>query len=111
MKLRRRKRKRSAARTFETEFALEILKSDRLRVTILICAFAAVVPVTLALAVFVYEDFQRIFHGNFKSFLLALLTVMTVCLGCLTSSRRNTLKGSRCGKRCLMRASCVCVRC
>jgi adenylate cyclase len=43
-----------------------------------------VVPVTLSLAVFVYEDFQRIFHGNFKSFLVALLSTMTLCLGCLT---------------------------
>jgi adenylate cyclase len=84
MKMRRRKRKRNAARTFENEFALEILKSDKLRVTILICAFGAVVPVTLALAVFVYEDFQRIFHGNFKSFLVALLSTMCLCLGCLT---------------------------
>jgi adenylate cyclase len=61
-----------------------MLKSDKLRVTILICAFGAVVPVTLALAVFVYEDFQRIFHGNFKSFLMALLTTLMLCLGCLT---------------------------
>src|ERR1051326_5872595 len=84
MKLRRRKRRKSAARTFEHELALEMLKSDKLRVTILICAFGAVVPVTLALAVFVYEDFQRIFHGNFKSFLMALLTTLMLCLGCLT---------------------------
>src|SRR5690349_24001236 len=84
MKLRRQKRKRTTARTFESEFALEILKSDRLRVTILICAFGAVLPVTLTVAVLVYEDFQRIFHGNFKSFLVVLLTTMVTCLGFLT---------------------------
>ena len=61
-----------------------MLKSDKLRVTILICAFGAVLPVTLTVAVLVYEDFQRIFHGNFKSFLVVLLTTMVTCLGFLT---------------------------
>lgn len=61
-----------------------MLKSDKLRVTILICAFGAVLPVTLTLAVFVYEEFQRIFHGNFKSFLVVLLITMVVCLGFLS---------------------------
>jgi adenylate cyclase len=84
MKLQRKKRGKPTARTFENELGLEILKSDKLRVTILICAFAAVLPVTLALAVFVYEDFQRIFHGNFKSFLVVLLTTMAICLAFLS---------------------------
>ena len=61
-----------------------MLKSDKLRVTILICAFGAVLPVTLTVAVLVYEDFQRIFHGSFKSFLVVLLTTMVTCLGFLT---------------------------
>lgn len=82
MKLRR--RKKSTARSFEKELALEMLKSDKLRVTILICAFGAVLPVTLTVAVLVYEDFQRIFHGSFKSFLVVLLTTMVTCLGFLT---------------------------
>lgn len=86
MRLRRRKRKRnrSAARSFESELALEMLKSDKLRVTILMGALSAVLPVTLTLAVFVYEDFQRIFHGNFKGFIVTLLGVLAICLGCLT---------------------------
>ena len=84
MKLQRLRPKRFIDRTFESELALETLKSERLRVTILICAFSAVVPVTLALAVFVYEDFQRIFHDNFKNFLTAILTAMFVCLGFLS---------------------------
>jgi hypothetical protein len=37
MKLRRLKQKRRASGAFESEFAVEILKSDKLRVTILIC--------------------------------------------------------------------------
>lgn len=83
MKLRRIKRHPSDARAFESELALEILKSDKLRVTILICVFGAVVPVTLTLAVFGFEEFQHIFHGNFKSFLTIVLSVMILGLGCL----------------------------
>ncbi len=72
MKLRQRKRNQTP-RTFENELAVEMLKSDKLRVTILICAFGIVLPAILILAVFAFEDFQLIFHGNFKSFLLAVL--------------------------------------
>lgn len=72
MKLQLTKRK-NTDRGFENELALEILKSDKLRVTILIAAFGIVLPAILFLAVFAFEDFQRIFHGNFKSFLLAVL--------------------------------------
>ena len=71
MKLRR--RKKSTDRTFEDELALEMLKSDKLRITILIAAFGIVLPAILLLAVFAFEDFQRIFHGDFKSFLVAVL--------------------------------------
>lgn len=76
MKLRRRKRRKITARSFENELTLEMLKSDKLRVTILIAAFALVLPAILILAVFAFEDFQRIFHGNFKSFLLAVLVAL-----------------------------------
>ena len=72
MKLQLTKRK-NTDRGFENELALEMLKSDKLRVTILIAAFGIVLPAILFLAVFAFEDFQRIFHGNFKSFLLAVL--------------------------------------
>jgi adenylate cyclase len=77
MKLRRLKRNAPVAAAFESELALEMLKSDRLRLTILICAFAIVVPTILTLAVFAFEDFQRIFHGSFKSFLMLVLTVLS----------------------------------
>ncbi|HXQ73454.1 MAG TPA: hypothetical protein VN844_23340, partial [Pyrinomonadaceae bacterium] len=82
MKLRRVKRNRKASSTFESEFAVEIFKSDKLRVTILMCFFGIALPTILLLAVFAFEDFQRIFHGNFKNFLLIVLTVLGVGLGC-----------------------------
>jgi adenylate cyclase len=83
MRLRRLKHYRPAARAFESELALEILKSDKLRVTILICAFAVMLPAILALAVFGFEDFQRIFHDDFKTFLVTILSVLTFGVGCL----------------------------
>ena len=73
MKLQRRRRRKTTARSFENELALETLKSDKLRVSILIGAFGIVLPAILFLAVFAFEDFQRIFNGHFKSFLLTVL--------------------------------------
>jgi hypothetical protein len=49
MRLRRLKRHQPA---FESELALEILKGDKLRVTILICAFGLMLLATLTLDVF-----------------------------------------------------------
>ena len=83
MTLRRLKGHRPTARAFEDELALEILKSDKLRVSILICAFGLVLPAILMLALFSFENFQRIFHGNFKTFLVTVLSVLTVGVGCL----------------------------
>lgn len=80
MKLRRMKRHRPA---FESELALEILKSDKLRVSILICAFGLMLLATLTLAVFGFEEFQNIFHGQFKNFLMVLLSTMIFGLVCL----------------------------
>ena len=84
MKLRRLKQNRRASGAFESEFAVEILKSDKLRVTILICFFGIALPSILLLAVFAFEDFQRIFHGNFKSFLTIVLSVLGLGLACFT---------------------------
>ena len=84
MKLRRLRQDRRASGAFENEFALELLKSDKLRVTILICFFGIALPSILLLAVFAFEDFQRIFHGNFKSFLMIVLTVLGLGLCCFT---------------------------
>src|ERR1700754_2759089 len=85
MKLRRQKQTKPASGTFESEFAIEILKSDKLRVTILICFFGVALPSILLLAVFAFEDFQRIFHGNFKIFVTIVLTVLGVGLGCFAA--------------------------
>ena len=80
MRLRRVKRDKHSSPAFESELALEILKSDKLRVTILFGVLASVVPLMLLFAVFLYEDFQRSFRGNFKTFLLTLLLVIGAVL-------------------------------
>lgn len=87
MKLRRLKPTRPASGVFEKELKLEILKSDRLRVTILICAFGIVLPTILLLAVFAFEDFQVIFHGRFKNFLVMVLLMLSLGVGYLLIER------------------------
>ena len=84
MRLRRLKREKITSPAFETELALEILKTDKLRVTILLCILGSVVPLMLLLAVFSYEDFQRAFSGNFKTFLFTVLMVIVAGLTSLT---------------------------
>ena len=87
MNLRRLKPTSPAPSAFEKELALEILKSDRLRITILICSFGIVLPLILMLAVFAFEDFQVIFHGRFKNFLLVVLTLLSLGVGFLLLER------------------------
>lgn len=87
MTFHRPKKQNSLSQAFEQEFALEILKSDRLRVTILMSAMAAAMILVLALAVFSFEHFQRAFYGNFKSFFSIFLIVMAVTLSCLWLER------------------------
>ena len=54
----------SISQQFEREFALEILKSDRLRITMLICAIgvsAIVIPVT---SIFTFEKFSKLIQRS-----------------------------------------------
>ena len=71
-----RRKKRDATDLFEEEFALESLKSDRLRVTILIGAIVSAVLLVLILVPVFFDEFQRAFHGNFRSFLLAVFIIV-----------------------------------
>jgi adenylate cyclase len=73
----RRKRKPAAVDhdAFEEEFALESLKSDRLRVTILIGAIVSSLLIMILMVALFFEEFQVAFHGNFRGFLLAVVVV------------------------------------
>jgi len=83
MKLRQRKHERSISSAFEREFALEVLKSDRLRVTILIGVIVSALLVVSGLILFSFEQFKLAFHGNFKGFLITLIVVAGLNIVCL----------------------------
>ena len=94
-----RKRKYAVSRAFENEFAVEILKSDRLRVTILIGVIATTLLLQLAMWFFAQEEFRRSFRGGFDKFLAAVMAIGVVALICLSIqhvliSRRISLKSN-----------------
>ena len=84
--LRRRKRAVNYD-AFEEEFAIESLKSDRLRVTILIGAIMSALLLVLMMTVFFYDEFQVAFHGRFKGFLVAVAVVFGANLAYLLVER------------------------
>ncbi|HEY6660410.1 MAG TPA: hypothetical protein VI031_04685, partial [Pyrinomonadaceae bacterium] len=87
MILRRRKRPTVNQEAFEKEFAFESLKSDRLRVTILIGAIVSALGIVLLMVLFFYDEFQAAFHGNFKGFLVAVFVIFGANLVYLLAER------------------------
>lgn len=83
----KRRDKHAAPDAFEREFALEVLESDKLRVTILICILAFTLLIQAFLSVFAYEQFQHVFHGHFKSFQVSVLLILGPVLACLLLER------------------------
>ena len=79
MTLRRRKIARMADHeVFEKEFAIESLKSDRLRVTILIGAIISSVAILLLLTLTFFDQFNATFRGNARRFLFAAIVLFGV---------------------------------
>ena len=76
----RRRRNTATVDVFKEEFAFESLKSDRLRVTILIGAIVSALLLVLTLIPVFWDEFQRAFHGNLRSFLIALCVVFNANL-------------------------------
>lgn len=72
---------------FEKEFAIESLKSERLRVTILIGAIVSSVTLLLLMSVFFFDQFQTTFRGNAGSFLLAAIVLFVINVGYLLAER------------------------
>ena len=68
-----RRGRRAVTDEFEEQFALESLKSERLRVSILIGAVVSSVTLLMLLMPFFYDQFQEAFHGNIKGFLFAVV--------------------------------------
>src|SRR5690242_21256205 len=82
-----RRRKQNASDLFEEEFALESLKSDQLRVTILIGAIISALLIVLILIPIFLEQFQAAFHGNFRGFLLGVFIIFGLNLAYLVAER------------------------
>lgn len=66
--------------TFDDELAQEILKSEKLRVTILICSLATAVILSVILPLFLLEQFQRAFHGRFRFFEYGVILASSVTM-------------------------------
>jgi adenylate cyclase len=86
--LRRRKRQAIDHEAFEKEFAFESLKSDRLRVTILLGAIISALLIVLLMVLFFYDEFQSAFHGKFKGFLFAVFIIFGANFLYLLAERR-----------------------
>lgn len=83
MKLRRLRRRPNISSEFDSEFALEIVKSDKLRVTILLGAWISTFLVLFLLSLLFSVEFQNSFHGKFSDFRFALVIGSGVTLSCL----------------------------
>jgi len=85
----RRRRKTSAVDhdVFEKEFAIESLKSERLRVSILIGAIVCALVFVLIMAPIFYGEFQSAFHGKFREFLIAVYVIFGANVLYLTAER------------------------
>jgi len=85
--IRRRRKPATVGHVFEEEFALESLKSDRLRVSILIGAILSSLLIVLMLIPIFLDEFQSAFHGNFRNFLLSVFVIFGVNLCYLIGER------------------------
>ena len=85
----RRRRKTSTMDddVFEKEFAIQSLKSERLRVSILIGSIVSALVFVLIMAPFFYGDFQSAFHGKFREFLIAVYVIFGANVLYLTAER------------------------
>ena len=72
---------------FEHEFALESLKSDRLRVTILIGAIISSGLLIVVMMPIFFEQLQTAFHGNIRGFMIAVGVIFGANLSYLIIER------------------------
>jgi len=87
MKFMRAGKGRDAATAFEKELSLEMLKSEVLRVTILLASWLGSYLIVIVLALVYYSEFQVIFHGNFRRFIASLTVGLLVIEGSLLIER------------------------
>jgi adenylate cyclase len=80
-------RRRMDGDVFEREFAIESLKSERLRVTILMGAIISSVTLLLLMTLLFFEQFDITFRGNARRFLFAAAVLFLVNLSYLMAER------------------------
>src|SRR4030095_16459111 len=83
MTFRRLKRRPNISNVFDSAFALEILKSDKLRVSILLGTWISILTVLFLLSFAFTGQFQSAFHGKFYEFRKALIIGSAVTCGSL----------------------------
>jgi adenylate cyclase len=72
---------------FDQEFALEVLQSDKLRVTILIGVLGSVLLLVTLLMTFATEQFNRAFYGRLGLFIGAIAAISGSAILCLLIER------------------------
>ena len=82
-----RSKQNTVSSAFENELGLEMLQSDKLRVTILMCAWLSSFVIMAVLGVFFYDQFQSAFHGRFRIFLLCFSAGIAVTATCMFLER------------------------
>src|SRR4051794_14764071 len=80
-------RRRSDGDVFEREFGIESLKSERLRVTILMGAIISSVALLLSMTLLFFDQFNNTFRGNARSFLFAVIVLFGVNVSYLLAER------------------------
>jgi adenylate cyclase len=83
----RRRQNTATVDVFKEEFAFESLKSDRLRVSILIGAIISALLLVSGLIPLFWDEFERAFHGNLRSFLIAVWVIFIINLSYLLIER------------------------
>ena len=81
------RRRRMDRDVFEQEFAIESLKSERLRVTILMGAIISSVALLFLMTLFFFEQFDVTFRGNARRFLFAAVVLFAVNVSYLMAER------------------------
>jgi adenylate cyclase len=72
---------------FEREFGIESLKSERLRVTILMGAIVSSVALLLLMTLLFFDQFNNTFRGNARSFLFAAIVLFGANISYLLAER------------------------
>ena len=81
------KQRVSISSAFDREFALEVLRSDRLRVNILLGVLSSGLLLASALLIAAPQFFRSAFHGRLSGFIVTLGVFSTTTLVCLSTER------------------------